>query len=76
MPLSSLFRWRERDSHQKKDVRNSTTGTISKGNKENASSDQAYSPVIMYQCTVYFYDILETGSANTEFISRHSRDRI
>jgi hypothetical protein len=30
----------------------------------------------MYQYTVYFYDILEKGSANTEFISRHSRDRM
>lgn len=33
-------------------------------------------PEIMYQYTVYFYDILETESANTEFISRHSRDRM
>jgi len=29
----------------------------------------------MYYYAVYFYDILETGSANTDSISRHSRDR-
>jgi hypothetical protein len=76
MPKYSLFRRRERDSHQRKDVRNSATSTISEWKQRKRFFCPVHVPEIMYQYTVYFYDILEAGSTNTEFISRHSKDRI